>query len=103
MPDIRDGTGGGLLLVDDEPYNLDLLARILRACGYRARTAPDGGAALDAVAAEKPELVLLDIDMPDLDGYEVCSRLKADPASADITAAWAFISAGWRWRRRAGA
>lgn len=72
-----------ILLVDDEPNNLQLLRQILRA-SYQLIFAHNGQSALAAVAAHHPDLILLDVMMPDLDGYEVCRRLKADPLMHDI-------------------
>ena len=72
-----------ILLVDDEPNNLQLLRQILRA-SYQLIFAHNGQSALAAVAAHHPDLILLDVMMPDLDGYEVCRRLKADPQTHDI-------------------
>lgn len=73
-----------LLVVDDTPANLDLLSRLLAERGYRFRVASNGKRALAAVQAEPPDLILLDITMPGMDGYEVCAALKADPATAGI-------------------
>lgn len=72
-----------LLLVDDEPANLRILVQALQT-DHELRIATSGEAALAAVALEKPDLVLLDVVMPDLDGYGVCRQLKADPRSAGI-------------------
>ncbi len=72
-----------ILLVDDAPNNLQLLRQILRA-SYQLIFAHNGQSALAAVAAHHPDLILLDVMMPDLDGYEVCRRLKADPQTHDI-------------------
>ena len=72
-----------VLLVDDEPNNLQLLRQILRS-SYQLILAHNGQSALAAVAAHHPDLILLDVMMPDLDGYEVCRRLKADPLMHDI-------------------
>ena len=72
-----------ILLVDDEPNNLQLLRQILRT-SYQLIFAHNGQSALAAVAAHHPDLILLDVMMPDLDGYEVCRRLKADPLTHDI-------------------
>jgi signal transduction histidine kinase len=80
-----------ILVVDDTPANLKLLDGMLRECGYRVRPVTNGLGALRAVASEPPDLILLDISMPDMDGYEVCRRLKADPATAEIPIL--FISA----------
>lgn len=71
-----------VLVVDDTPQNVKLLADILSAKGYLALTAASGEEGLARVAAEAPDLVLLDIMMPGLSGYDVCRRLRADPATA---------------------
>jgi putative two-component system response regulator len=72
---------GKVLIVDDEPANVAVLSRMMRGLGYATATAADGEAALDAVLRERPDIVLLDVNMPRLDGFEVCQRLKADPAT----------------------
>jgi len=82
---------GDVFLVDDNPANLTLLAGILRAQGYKVRMANSGRSALEVVRARAPELILLDITMPEMDGYEVCLALKADPATRAIPVL--FISA----------
>jgi class 3 adenylate cyclase/CheY-like chemotaxis protein len=68
-----------ILVVDDNPTNVDILQMRLAAHGYDVVTAADGEAALAAVAAHQPDLLLLDWMMPKLDGLEVCRRIKADP------------------------
>ncbi|MBK8264519.1 MAG: response regulator [Nannocystis sp.] len=73
-----------ILIVDDTPANLRLLSEVLVAAGYRARPVISGAQALRAAAAAPPALILLDIHMPEPDGYEVCRRLKADPATRDV-------------------
>ena len=70
---------GDVFIVDDNPNNLTLLATILRGAGHRVRAANSGRRALETVEALPPELVMLDVSMPDMDGYEVCQRLKAMP------------------------
>jgi signal transduction histidine kinase len=80
-----------ILIVDDTPANLQLLAGMLRERGYKVRPAPNGETALRAAHASPPDLILLDITMPGMDGYEVCRRLKADPRLRDIPVL--FISA----------
>ena len=80
-----------LLLVDDTPANLTLLSQILRYKGYQLRAVTSGGRALASVDLNPPDLVLLDIRMPEMDGYEMCRRLKANPKTADIPVI--FISA----------
>ncbi len=67
----------GILAVDDEPQVLEALTNILETRGYRVRTAPNGAMALDAVAAERPDILLLDLAMPGVNGVEVCRRLRA--------------------------
>ncbi|MGD9350824.1 MAG: response regulator, partial [Desulfobacterales bacterium] len=73
-----------ILLVDDNPTNLQLLFETLDGRGYKLLIAKDGRAALSIAGKAKPNLILLDIMMPGIDGYEVCRRLKADPATAEI-------------------
>jgi PleD family two-component response regulator len=72
-----------VLVVDDTPENLDLMKAILTP-HYKVRVAINGEAALKLVAAVPPDMVLLDVMMPGIDGYEVCRRLKANPASREI-------------------
>ncbi len=80
MTDMLRGAGT-ILVVDDLQGNLELLKGLLTREGYAVHTAADGEAALAAVARESPDLVLLDVTMPKLDGFEVCRRLKRDPAT----------------------
>jgi putative two-component system response regulator len=70
--------GGLVLAVDDQPENLELVAEILSEEGYRIQLAGDGQAALDMIAAEPPDCIVLDVMMPRLDGLEVCRRLKGN-------------------------
>lgn len=73
-----------ILVVDDDPAIVDLLRRMLTREGYDVQTAADGLQALDRVAAHKPDLVLLDVTMPNLGGFDVCRRLKDDEQTALI-------------------
>jgi putative two-component system response regulator len=73
-----------ILLVDDNPTNLQLLEATLEGRDYRLLTAREGARALSLAAESPPDLILLDIKMPGLDGYEVCRRLKSDAATQDI-------------------
>ncbi|MDY6938566.1 MAG: adenylate/guanylate cyclase domain-containing protein [Cyanobacteriota bacterium] len=82
---------GNILIVDDVADNLRLLSNILTERGYEVGKARSGAMALNAIRAEAPDLILLDINMPHMDGYEVCKRLKSDPATRDIPVI--FISA----------
>ncbi len=70
-----------ILVVDDQPLNIELLAGYLDVDGYQLISATSGEEALDKIATEKPNLVLLDVMMPDLDGFEVCRRIKSNPAT----------------------
>ncbi len=90
-PDRHTGTDGGgtarapnILVVDDTPSNLALLTCTLRDRGYVVRPVPNGALAFRAAVAQPPDLVLLDVAMPGLDGFEVCALLKADPRLSDI-------------------
>jgi DNA-binding response OmpR family regulator len=73
-----------ILVVDDDPKIVRVVEINLTQAGYQVRTAADGEEALAVVAKERPDLVLLDVMMPRLDGFETLKRLKADPASTDI-------------------
>ncbi|NTU78696.1 MAG: adenylate/guanylate cyclase domain-containing response regulator, partial [Chloroflexales bacterium] len=73
-----------ILIVDDEPFNIAILEQELEDFGYRTLSAADGRSALEQVAATPPDLVLLDIMMPVMDGFAVLERLKADPETRDI-------------------
>jgi len=73
-----------IMVVDDSPTALKLLTDLLITEGYKVRPANSGALALASVAVEMPDLILLDIKMPNMDGYEVCRRLKADEHSSKI-------------------
>ncbi len=77
-------TKGDVLVVDDNSDNLRLLTGLLTKKGYKVRPAPSGSLALKSVQSTLPDLVLLDIKMPGMDGYEVCRRLKADERTRDV-------------------
>jgi signal transduction histidine kinase len=87
----QDKEPANIMIVDDEPANLSVLECLLHQEGYRVRAFPQGELALAAASQEPPALVLLDIRMPEMDGYEVCRRFKADPDLRDIPIL--FISA----------
>ncbi|OGV71934.1 MAG: hypothetical protein A3K19_07495 [Lentisphaerae bacterium RIFOXYB12_FULL_65_16] len=80
-----------VILVDDTPANLQVLSGMLRDCGYKPRSFPNGRLALQAAAKEPPDLILLDILMPEMDGYETCRRLKEDERLRSVPVI--FISA----------
>ena len=73
-----------VLAVDDIPLNLLLVQKMLSRFNVKIRTAANGQLALDAVAAQKPDLILLDLMMPGIDGFEVIRRLRSNPETADI-------------------
>lgn len=75
---------GDILIVDDTPDNLRLLSSLLTEHGYKVRTVLDGALALRSVQLKPPDLILLDIMMPVLNGYEVCAKLKADSQTCTI-------------------
>jgi two-component system, NtrC family, sensor kinase len=83
MPETAPPTSN-ILVVDDTPDNLRLLVGILAEQGYKVRPVPSGKLALSAAQGMPPDLILLDIKMPEMDGYEVCQQLKADPRTAEI-------------------
>ena len=80
-----------ILVVDDTPANLQLLAGMLKGRGYKTRPVPNGMLALQAALSDPPDLILLDIYMPEMNGFEVCQSLKADEKLKDIPVI--FISA----------
>ena len=82
---------GDVLIVDDAVPNLELLSGLLKEVGHRVRPVSSGPMALQAVEHRPPEVILLDINMPEMSGFEVCRRLKANPATAAIPVL--FISA----------
>jgi len=73
-----------IFLVDDTPTNLEILVQVFDKQGYEVFVATDGESALEQISATRPDLILLDVMMPGLDGFETCQRLKANPATADI-------------------
>ncbi len=85
------GYTADILIVDDTFANLQLLSTLLKEEGYKVRPANNGVLALQAVAKKKPDLILLDIKMPEMNGYEVCAALKSNPETKNIPVL--FISA----------
>jgi signal transduction histidine kinase len=79
-----DGRPATILVVDDEPRNIEVVTHFLEADGFGVISAEDGEHALAVVAETQPDVILLDVMMPLLDGFEVCRRLKADPATVFI-------------------
>ena len=73
-----------ILICDDEPYILESVSFVARQGGYEIITAEDGQQSLDLAIQEKPALMILDVNMPKLTGYEVCERLKSNAETKDI-------------------
>ena len=93
LPEQNPNLGrGDLLIVDDDIASLRVISEFLAGKGYQVRSARNGSSALMMATGEPPELILLDIQMPDLDGYQVCSAIKSNPATADVPVL--FVSAG---------
>jgi len=93
---------GPILVVDDDPSILDMVAQVLDFEGYPVQTAADGAAALDAVAAARPSLVLLDMRMPVLDGWGFAQALRARGVQLPIVVMTAAQDAR-RWAKEIGA
>ena len=91
---------GKIAVIDDNEQNLYLTTYLLQKNGYETITAQDGPTGLEAVCRERPDLILLDIQLPGMDGYEVARRLKASPESKDIpiVAVTSFAMVGDRER-----
>ncbi len=89
--EFKDGYIPDILIVDDIPANLALLGHILKNIGYKVRPVPNGALALKVAEKEKPDLIFLDIMMPEMDGFEVCRRLKENKELSDVPII--FISA----------
>jgi sigma-B regulation protein RsbU (phosphoserine phosphatase) len=85
------GPSSTILVVDDNPVNLQLIVRTLHGSGHRILAARSGAAALDIVERTRPDLLLLDVTMPEMDGFEVCRTLKAAAGTREI--AVIFLSA----------
>jgi CheY-like chemotaxis protein len=92
-----------ILIVDDNPTNAKLLAYVLARAGYAVATAADATEALAAIASARPRLILMDLQLPGVDGFELTRRLKADPATAGIVivAVTAYAMTGDEDRARA--
>jgi PAS domain S-box-containing protein len=82
---------GNILVVDDITANLNLLSELLSSAGYKVRPAPSGKLAIQSAQSTPPDLILLDILMPEMDGYEVCAKLKASSKTKDVPVI--FVSA----------
>jgi CheY-like chemotaxis protein len=95
--------GARILIVDDNPTNLKLVAYLMSAKGYEVTTALDADAALAAIERGRPALILMDLQMPGIDGLELTKKLKADPLTRGIivVAVTAYAMKGDEQRARA--
>jgi len=84
MTETHDGVKGDLLIVDDNQINRKLLEDILIEDGLRVRTSDVSKNALKSIKTDPPDLILLDIKMPGMDGYEVCRQLRSNPLTINI-------------------
>ena len=84
MDKTLDITNASIMIIDDDPENLRVLATMLTQQGFVVRSFPSGSAALRSAQKEPPDLILLDVRMPKMDGFEVCARLKENDALSDI-------------------
>ena len=75
---------GSILVIDDDELTVKVIRRLLEDEGFGVLVAPNGLSGLDQARQAKPDVITLDINMPGIDGYEVCRRLQADPATSDI-------------------
>jgi two-component system sensor histidine kinase/response regulator len=82
--DSSETSKGTILVIDDQKANLDLMVSLLTANGYKVRPAISGGLAIASAKADHPDLILLDIRMPGMDGYEVCRQLKLDEGTLHV-------------------
>jgi CheY-like chemotaxis protein len=73
-----------VLIVDDEQSVVDAVSHLLRAAGFGVRTARDGNAAVEEIKRHAPDLVLSDVGMPQLNGFQMCRQLKSDPQTSEV-------------------
>ncbi len=99
MDDVTPCAPLRVLVAEDCPDTAETMALLLDLWGHHARTAPDGPSALEAAAAFRPEVILLDLGLPLLDGHEVARRLRAepDPARAYVIAVTGYAASAERW------
>lgn len=92
--------GARILIVEDNPQNLELMRYLLAAFGHEVLTARDGAEAAEVLRSDRPDLILCDIQMPRMDGYELVAwiRSRADLASVPVVAVTAFAMVGDRER-----
>jgi two-component system cell cycle response regulator DivK len=84
LPELNHGLNKTVLLVEDNPHNRKIFSGMLTHHGFRVREAETGDLALQMVAEERPDLILMDLSIPGVDGWECTRRLKADPKTQSI-------------------
>ncbi len=84
MPNPADGRSATVLVIDDQPFFTTMLRNVLEQQGFRVLTASNGPAGLGLAKKQVPDAVLLDVEMPEMDGFTVCQRLKQDAALSHI-------------------
>jgi two-component system cell cycle response regulator DivK len=84
MSDAAPQNGKTILLVEDNPHNRKIFSGMLNHAGFRVVEAVDGNEAMSKVASEKPDLVLMDLSIPGIDGWECTRRIKGDPATKQV-------------------
>jgi signal transduction histidine kinase/CheY-like chemotaxis protein/CHASE3 domain sensor protein len=102
VPSAVHGSANLAVIVEDDPYAIELLDLTLREAGYETVVANDGARALELVAAHKPALVTLDVYLPTVDGWEVLRRLRADAATEDVPVLIVSVSSDQARSRRLG-
>src|ERR1051325_3266248 len=97
---IAGGTGARILVIEDKPANLELMTYLLNAFGHSVLAAGNGLDGVQLASRERPELIICDIQLPDIDGFEVARRLRGDPelASIPLVAVTALAMVGDRHR-----
>ncbi len=95
------GMTRNILIVDDNQHLREILARMLRSSGYEISQAANGSEAVKAAISGKPNLVLLDIDLPDIKGADVARAIRKNSASAKIPIIGCSAFLGWQWRETA--
>ena len=100
-PASHNPQGHTVLLIDDDPTNLGVISDCLSGAGLEVLVARDGESGLQKARYAHPQIILLDVIMPGLDGFETCRRLKADPATKDIPVLFMTALTGTRDKVRA--
>lgn len=102
MNDIKtEERTSNILVVDDEPANLELLGKLLGQLGHDVRLMPNGRLALESARAEAPDLILMDVNLPEMDGFEVCRQCKQDAVLRDVPVIFLTVHDGAKEKAKA--